>query len=259
MKRITTAAVLVTALLTAGCGDDSSQTIDTTDTTGTAPAAATVPTPTELSQMLLTGDDLGAGWSMQSPPEGAFPPDLTADERASAEAGVVLDSFRDLLPQLEFCDAASEESAAAADALAWQAFRPLDLAVDDTIEPPNDRVGYMVFLQEFLLADDPDVITATFDALRDGALACLGPIEAGEEGPGMATVMSMPEIGDDRVGVLLVVEEAGAWADWRIHNVLVRDGAVLAWFSVVDIVAGLDPYFTEADVVDIVDTGVEQF
>ena len=118
MKRITTTAVLVTALLTAGCGDDSSQTLDTTDTTTTTSATAAVPTPTELSQTLLTGDDLGAGWSMQAPPEGAFPPDLTADERASAEAGIVLDSFRDLLPRLEFCDEASDEAAAAAASLA---------------------------------------------------------------------------------------------------------------------------------------------
>lgn len=51
----------------------------------------------------------------------------------------------------------------------------------------------------------------------------------------------------DRSGILMIIEEAGAWAEWRIHQVLVRDGPILALFNIVDIRADAAPLFGDDD------------
>jgi hypothetical protein len=90
--------------------------------------------------------------------------------------------------------------------------------------------------------------------------ACLGEIPAGEEGPGRAEAMALPDVGDDRSGVLTTVEEAGGWAEWRLHSALVRDGDVLASIVVTDIRAGDDtaPFFTIDEVGAMVSAAVER-
>ena len=162
-----------------------------------------------------------------------------------------------MIPRIELCDEASEDARAAADDLRWMAFRQLDLTVDDPIEPPDDRSGHMVFVHEYMLSGEPDEIEATFELLREGQQACLGEIEAGEEGPGMAEEMELPDVGDDRYGVLVTVAEAGDWAEWRFHTALVRDGSVLIQIVVTDIRAGVDPYYTVEDAGEMVTTAID--
>lgn len=230
----------VALLFLGACGGD-----------GSEPASGpAVPTVEQLAAALVTVDDLDGRWSVN------VPPDSTA-----AASGVVTEDQQDLLPSIELCDKAAEESRAAADGLRWQAFRQLDQSEEDPIDMAGgDRVGHLVFVQEFLLAADPTEVEATFDALREGMQACLGAIPAGEEGPGTAEAMVVPDVGDDRYGVLTTVEEAGGGAYWLLHDSLVRQGSVLLQLQVVDIVMGdgAEPVFTASDVGAFVTTAVER-
>lgn len=220
----------------AGCGDDNSD--------------VTVPTAAELASSLVTTGVFEGEWTINEPPEGS----------EGSSPGVITDEQREMLPTFELCDRASEESRAAAEQLTWTAFRQLDLAVEDPIQPPDDRTGHMVFVQEFLTSGRPDDVETTFGLLRDGMQACLGDIPAGEEGPGNAEAMALPDVGDDRSGVLITIEEAGGGAEWRLHNALVRQDAVLMLLDVVDIVAGegVEPYYSVEDVGGFVDLAVER-
>ena len=160
-----------------------------------------------------------------------------------------------MLPSVELCPAARAESRAAADGLAWMAYRQLDMTPEDPITPPDDRTGHMVFVQHFLLSGEPTAVQATFELLRDGMKACLGEVDTGEEGPEQAAAeMTTPEVGDDRYGVLTTVQEAGGGGEWLLHNTLVRQGGVLMMVDVVDIHLGVDPLFTTDDVGAIVTT-----
>ena len=231
------AALLVVALLAAGCGDDGNE--------------VAVPTPEELASSLVEPANLDGDWTVSLPPE-----DVPPEDAEAAASGVITEAQSGLLPSLELCEEAGPEAIAAAEDLTWMAFRQLDLAPDDPIDPPDDRSGHMVFLQEFLTADDPDATTATFELLRDGLTACLGDIPAGEEGPGTATTMPLPDVGDDRFGTLVTIEEAGGWAEWRLHSALVRQDAVLMSIVIVDIRAGegVEPFFYQGDIDTIVQT-----
>lgn len=205
-----------------------------------------VPTAEGLAEHLIAVDTYDGDWTINVPPDA---PDV--------ESGVIPEEFRALLPGIELCDLASDESRAAVDGLRWQAYRQIDLTEDDPIEPPDDRTGHMVFVQEFLLAGEPDEIEATFELVRDGLTACLGDLPAGEEGPGTAEAMTLPDVGDDRYGVLYLVAEQGDWAEWRLHNALVREGPVLALFDIADIRAGVEPYYTVDEVGEMVTTAVD--
>jgi hypothetical protein len=219
-----------------GCGDDSES----------------VPTADELAADLLAPDDLDGAWSVSVPDD--------ADDVTVDVTGVVTDEMRDMLPTLELCPEAGEDAQAAAAGLEWDAFMQLELETDDPIRPPDDRTGHMVFLQEYLLAMDPTETTTTFDLLRQGAEACVGDFEADEEGPGHVEMMEVPDLGDDSYGVLTTVEEAGGWAEWLLHQAVVRDGSVLTVLVVTDIRAGdgVEPYFTVGDVGDIARTAVDK-
>ena len=54
----------------------------------------------------------------------------------------------------------------------------------------------------------------------------------------------MPDVGDDRWGVLTMFTEAGDWAEWRLHSGLIRDNAVLAMIPIIDMRADTEPYYT---------------
>lgn len=187
-----------------------------------------IPTAEELEGALLGVDDYPGEWSVAGPAEGG----------------------------LELCDKASSESLAAVADLQWKASRHLDLAVEDPIEPPDDREGHLVGVQEFLTSGEPAEIEATFGLLRDGMQACLGEFPADEEGPATAEEMTIPDVGDDHYGVLFLMEEAGGWAEWRMPAALVRRGPVLMLLNVLDIRAGVDPYFTADDVGGMLETAV---
>ncbi len=218
--------VAAAALVNGGCGGDTS-----TSTTG----ATSVPTAAALASSLITVNDYAGKWTVNLPP-GADP------------SGVIADSQQALLPTVGLCDRASAPSRAAVKGLRWKAGRQLDLTVKDPITPPNDRKGHMIFVQEYLTSGDQASITSTFDAVRDGMKACLGVLPAGDEGPGTATAMRVPNVGDDRYGVLTVVEEAGGWAKWRLSTTLIRRGQVLVFLNVVDIIAGVPPQFSDSDI-----------
>ena len=207
----------------------------------------TVPTADQLAEHLIDVDTFEGDWSVNVPD----------DAPTGAEHGVVTDEMQALLPRMDLCEEASDEARTAVQDLRWMAFRQIDLEVDDPIRPPDDRRGHMVFVQEFMIADEPDEIEATFELLRDGMTACLGEIPAGEEGPGLAEELALPDVGDDRAGAILTMNEAGDWAEWRLHDVLVRDGSVLVSLVVVDIRADDEPYYTLDQVGQMVATTVE--
>lgn len=242
---LTGAAVL---LLGACAGDGSKSASPSSSDTPTSSQGA-VPTAVELASALVTEDDYDGQWTVNVPPDSQM-----------VTPGVVPEGQQEMLPKIEFCAKASEESRSAADALRWQAFRQLDQSEENPIDMAGgDRVGHMIFVQEFLLSGDPAEVETTFNALRDGMRACQGRIPAGEEGPGKSEPMTLPDVGDDRYGELTTMEEAGGGAYWLLHNSLVRQGPVLMDLQVVDIVVGegVQPAFTPEDIGTFVTTAVE--
>ena len=216
--------IILTALAVTGCGADDP------------------PTAEQLAERLITVDTFDGDWTDNAPPEAAD--------------GLVPEEFQEMLPRMDLCDAASDASRAAVLDQRWAAFRQLDLDVEDPIRPPDDRTGHLVFVQEFLTSGPASDLEATFGLLRDGMVACLGDIPAGEEGPGFAVEMIVPDIGDERYGVLTTIEEAGGWAEWRLHSVMVRDGDVLAVIVITDIRADSEPYYSIDDVGEMVTTAL---
>lgn len=238
VRRVMTSIVLV-SLVAAACGSE----------VGDGSADATVPTAEQIAARLLAPGDLTGTWAVNPGPDDGLLP----------ASGLIPDEARDMLPRVELCDAATAEQRAAASNLEWQAYRQLDMTPDDPIDPPADRVGHMVFVQEFLLAGEVADVEESFGLLRDGMRACLGEVDTGEEGPGTATEMSTPEVGDDRYGVLTTVEEAGGAGVWLLHNTLVRKGNVLMSVDVVDIRLGdVPPLFTIDEVGAIVQTATDR-
>lgn len=237
-------------LLLGGCGGDGSESTSSPSTATPSSSQAATPTAEQLAAALVTVDDYDGTWTVNVPP----------DEQ-SAITGVVSDAQQEMLPRIELCAKAGEESRAAADALRWQAFRQLDQSENNPIDmAAGDRAGHLIFVQEFLMAGDPDEVQTTFDALRDGMRACQGKIPAGEEGPGKAESMSIPDVGEDRFGELMTVEEVGGGAYWLLHSSWVRQGPVLMNLQVVDIVMGegVQPAFTTEDIDTFLTTAVDK-
>lgn len=226
MRALATAGLVVGGL---ACGSDE----------------VTVPTADELAADLVDAGTYDGSWNVSVP------------DGESAIDGVVTAEMLEMLPRMDLCEAAGAEARALVGELPWMAFRQIDLAVDDPIDPPADRTGHMVSVQEFLISGEPDELAATFTTLRDGATACLGEIPAGEEGPGFAEELALPAVGDDRYGALMTIDEAGGWAEWRLHVALVRDGAVLMWLTILDIRAGVDPFYTVDEIGRMVETAVD--
>ena len=227
-------------LLLGACADDGSESVTVPSSTPSATSQGAVPTAEQLASALVTEDDYDGQWAVNVHPDSQM-----------ATPGVVSESQQEMLPKIEFCTKASEESRSAADGLRWQAFRQLDQSEENPIDmATGDRVGHMIFVQEFLLSGDPGEVETTFNALRDGMRACQGKFPAGEEGPGKTEPMTIPDVGDDRYGELTTMEEAGGGAYWLLHNSLVRQGPVLMDLQVVDIVmgAGVQPAFTTEDI-----------
>lgn len=236
-------------LLLGGCGGDGSDAAPSPSSAAPSSSQAAVPTAEQLAAHLVTAGTYDGTWTVNVP-----------QDAQSAIDGVVPESQQEMLPSLQLCAKASEESRAAADALRWQAFRQLDQFETNPIDmATGDRVGHMIFIQEFLLAGDPAEVETTFDALRDGVRACEGKIPAGEEGPGKAEPMTLPDVGEDRFGELTTVEEAGGGAYWLLHTSWVRQGPVLMNLQVVDIVMGegVQPAFTTEDLDAFLTTAVD--
>ena len=204
----------------------------------------------ELAGGLLVADDLEGNWKLNSGPEGA---DLST-------TGIIDDTNRDKLPQIQLCDTASQESRDALNAIQWQAFRQIDKTVDNAIKPPKDREGHMIFVQEWLTSGEPDELELVFDDISAAVKECLGDIPAGEEGPGTITEAEIEPIGDQRVAALAQFEEAGGVGTWNIYSVFIRAGTVLMGVTAVDIVLGdLEPELTVADLDEILSTALSKF
>jgi hypothetical protein len=203
----------------------------------------TIPTAEDLSEALVAPDDIDGEWSLFTEPQGG-------DERIDP-SGILTDEQRELVPSLDMCDKASGDAKSVAEELRPVVFRQLDLAVDDEIDPPVDRSGHMIFLQEFLFSGGEERMAAAFASIREGLIACLGDLPPGEEGPGRAEEMDVPDLGDESFGVLTTIEEAGGWAEWRIQNLIMRDGPVIMSLVLVDIRADVDPYFSADDFEEI--------
>lgn len=200
----------------------------------------------QLAARLVAPGDLDGEWAVDEGPDGI------------ALNGVVTDEMRPMLPTFDLCEAASAESRAAAEAVEWQAFTQLDRTVDDPLDPPSDRSGRIVFVQEFLAAGPESDIDSTFDLVRAGWEACLGDVPAGEEGPGTVSAFSLPDVGDERTGTLTTLGEAGGWAEWRVHSVLVRSGATLLALTVADVHSNdVEAQYTDDEVGAIVRTIVD--
>jgi hypothetical protein len=248
--RSTLALAGAAVLLLAGCGGDGSGSEADPSDASPSSSQASVPTPEELAAALVSTDTYAGTWTVNVPP----------DAEAAAD-GVVSEEMQGLLPRMELCEQASEESRAAAEGLRWQAFRQLDQTEENPIDmAAGDREGHLVFVQEFLMAADPDEVATTFEALRDGMRACEGDFPAGEEGPGTVEPMTIPDVGDDRYGELTTLEEAGGGAYWLLHNSLVREGPVLMTLQVVDIVMGdgVEPVVTTEDIGTYLTPAVDQ-
>lgn len=226
-------------IITAGCGNDGISLEPTTTTS----------VEVDVVGALLTPSDLTGRWSVTAPP----------DVDSPVIDGAVTEAQQDELPRPELCEDASDEARTALQRLRWQAFRSMELEVDDSLRPPTDRTGHLVFLQQLFGVGEPEEQRTTFALLRDGFQACLGDIPAGEEGPGRADLLPVPQVGDDRFGVLITFEEAGGWAEWRIHQVLVLDGPVIMSLMLGDIHSvDVEPLFSSDDVADLATTATER-
>lgn len=184
--------------------------------------------PTKVAASLLKPGDLSGEWSLN----------IGQGDFRLPESGEITDAERKYLPTMDVCDAASQESIDVTKKLTWEAFRQLDLKVDDPIDVPRDRQGQMVFLQEFLMSGDPKELSGMLQDLSVGIEQCQGDIPAGEEGPGSMSKIDIAPVGDESVAARYTIEEAGGGGTWNIHVAFVRTGSILASLSVVDIVLG---------------------
>lgn len=216
-------AVAVAMTVVTACGSDQvgpgaspvpSQSPTTTSTSAAGPSGRAVPTPEELASTLVLPGDLDGKWTSWEGP----------DPAPTGVPGVVPEDQRGNLPRLELCDKARPASLRAAEQLRWQAFRQLNLSTPDAARM------HQVFVQEFLLADAPAEMAATFRKLRAGLRACVGTSRAYGEGMnGTSRRIAVPQLGDAAFGTRLIVDEPSPRgpATWDLRNVLVRDGAVL--------------------------------
>ena len=157
--RVLGVLALAAASVLAACGDDQD-----------AP-----PTAEELAAQLVTVDSFEGTRTINAGP----------DDGTDMTSGVIPEDQRDMLPTRSNCATPpAQRHRTTVETLTWMAFRQLDLDEDDPIDPPNDRTGHMVFVQQFLTSGDADELATTFELLRSGSEACLGPIAADEEGPG---------------------------------------------------------------------------
>jgi hypothetical protein len=225
------------------------------DTETAQPSAAwpegSIPTAEQLASALITAADLEGQWTVNVPPDAE-----------AAFSGVVPEDKRQMLPQLGLCDEASAEAREAVESLQWQAFRQLDMTPADPIDmAAGDDSGHMIFAQEFLLAGDPAEIEATFALVREGMQACMGDQPIDEGGEVMrGEPLDLPAVGEERFGELDTVTQGPPedpdWSTWNLNNAFVRDGPVLMWVDVTEIVAGeeVEPELSRAEIDAIITT-----
>ena len=92
-------------LLLGSCGGGGTTSAPPSPSDGPALSQGAVPTSEQLASVLVTVDDLDGEWTVNVPPD---------DE--AAISGVVSEAQQGMLPRIEFCTRAGDESQAAADA-----------------------------------------------------------------------------------------------------------------------------------------------
>lgn len=212
MTRRLLAALTVTALVTttAGCGDED----------------VAVPTPDELLQRTVTAADLGDPW--RSAPE--------------SEPQIITDDNRGDLATLDVCADASEDDRRLATELAWQVIGAAGYVTDPV-------PAFTPTLTASLLADDPAMIRDTFETLRTAMTGCLPTstviIDAGEF---EVTELDISSVGDDRFGVRYRQTDQPEGNDrWDLRHVIVREGPILMWLSLIEITPSADAMVDDAE------------
>jgi hypothetical protein len=199
-----------------------------------------VPTPAELASVLLTGDDLPGQW-----------------ENTQGRSGIFV-----------FCPQASAESIQAADALTWQANVQLDQIPAGAATSDASPTAPIITVDQWLLAEEPSQVEATFTALRDGMQACYGQSTLTSTGvvgsadglPVDSAPMAVPVVADDRIGEFDSYPQGfpgspheGAPAYQSLA--IIRDGPVIMMISVGEENASpTGPQLTQADIDAIVTT-----
>ena len=230
---VISAAVLMLPACGAGDADP--------DVPSPAPAwsQGAVPTPAQLASVLLTGDDLPGQW-----------------ENTQGRSGIFV-----------FCPQASAESIEAADALTWQANVQLDQIPAGTATSDASPSAPIITVDQWLLAEEPSEVEATFTALRDGVQACMGATRVTSDGvtspdgvEEVSAAMPVPEVGDDRVGEFDTYPQGfpgspHAGAPAYLHTAIIRDGPVLMAINIAEEDASpTGPQLTQADIDAIVTT-----
>jgi hypothetical protein len=251
VTRILVGVVGAAVLVLTACGGAGTAGSSSTPSAGPEP----VPTAEQLAAMLVTPESLGGTWGAAPGPEGETAP----------LGGVVTEEQRAMLPRIDMCDAAPASARTAAEEVAWQAFTQVSMTPDDPLDMAGgDRVGHMIFAQEFLLGEEPAQVQATFEALRAGMAACMGPMptEDADGHTGVSEEWAAPSVGDATYGVLMTVQEPGGGSrgTWLLRNALVRDGPVLMMIDVVEITVGegVQPELSEEEIDAIVATAAER-
>lgn len=152
---------------------------------------------------------------------------------------------------IEFCEDAGAESRRAAEELQFQA----GVTMRGVAEPGATGAAYV---GQFLLADQPQAVEATFDALHAGALACYGKPLVPEEDYGTSRPFDLPPVGDARFGEHHVMGSDTAGYGSHLHMAVVRDGPVLMLLTVWEFLGGEGdpPQVTAEDVAAITTTAV---
>lgn len=217
-----------------------------------AGCGSSTPSSEDLSDALLNAGDLPGQWTENRG-------DPESSDGTIPASGIIPEDQRAMLPTFELCDAAPADGKAAADSLVWEVFRQFDMTPADPFNPPTDREGHKIFLQEFMLAGAPSDLEQLTADLFPAMEACLGDIPAGEEGPGTATKIEISAVGDESIAVLTQIEEIGGRGQWFIYNSVIRKGSVLLSVMLGDVYIGnLEPEIGVDDFDAIVKTAVEK-
>ena len=212
-------ALLLLALLVS-CGDGDTE----SSTTGPGRTAG------EVAALLVGPEALGDGWSTLTDPGGEY----------AFDDGVVTDENRDMLPRFEQCAAADETSQQDIDTPQWDAYRQLNLATGTASGEPTPGTRpehHLVFVQEYLLADDPSAVTASYAELERGMEACANQETTSEDGETITSEpLDAPAVGDAATGLrYTVTEPGGGGAVWDLRTVAFRSGDLLVGLTVAEI------------------------
>jgi hypothetical protein len=222
---------VVVALSLAACGGGTSDETATTaaPTAGATSTASVLPTVDELDAMLLTVDDVFAGWKLASPINEA---DLADSIQVPCDNTAINPTIVERLR-----------------AVTGVQFEPVD--------------GSYAHLIEFATAGDPARLAADVDALF-GALDSCGPSFTGQGGTGSGTLeeLALPAgLGDQSKAYVITGKETpDADSVWYGRTAYVRVGEVLISVGQIEMLPAddLTPVISDEEFVQLVQTAVDK-